>query len=407
MLTRITQLLLVVLVILTGCSKQTSTVVIQPVLQNWTFHAAGDTNRYPAAVPGCVHLDLMENQLIPDPFWGENEEKVQWVEREDWVYETTFWADKDILTKNNVQLRFKGLDTHAIVTLNDYLILRADNMFREWVIPCKDPMVYGHNTLKVRFRSSVLEDSVKALRLGYPLPDNRVFTRKAPYQGGWDWGPRLVTSGIWRPVQIEAWDGARLEDVHIIQKELNSKTAELEIRADIISDAETDALIRIVLDNKKEIFKKRFKADSGHSSVSIPVSIPNPRLWWTHDQGDPHLYGLTVVLNARTGAKDQISKRIGLRTIEVKQIEDAEGSSFEFHLNGRPVFMKGANYIPQDSFVPRVTSDKTRRLLNSVKDAHMNMIRIWGGGIYESDYFYELCDEMGILIWQDFMFVSG
>ena len=384
-----------------------TTVFRLPLSDNWTFHAVGDSVRLPAVVPGCVHLDLLRQGRIDDPFLGTNEEKVQWVGKTDWVYENQFEIDGRDKAHGRVRLRFEGLDTHALVTLNDFVILRADNMFRTWDVDVKEFLRVGPNTLRIQFHSSVKADSVRAAAHPIPLPEVRVFSRKAPYQSGWDWGPTLVTCGVWRPVTLEAWDGPKIELMQVIQQSLTDDKAELRVRLTVLSDRAMSATFDVVEKDGKARSTLDAQVAVGESVVDIPVTLDQPKRWWTHDQGAPHLYTLSASLKGEDGVRDRVEKRIGLRTVEVVQKPDSIGSSFEIHLNGRPVFMKGANVIPLDSFIPRVTDDERRDLVASAKAANMNMLRIWGGGVYPSDSFYDFCDEAGILIWQDFMFACA
>ncbi len=375
--------------------------------ENWQFKNADTRNWFSAQIPGCVHTDLLENGIIEDPFFGRNEQKLQWIEKSNWEYKSIFFTDEDILDKSRVELVFKGLDTYADVYLNDSLILSADNMFREWTIDCKKNLVFGKNELFIKFSSPVIIDSVKATKLLYKLPDTRGFTRKAPYQYGWDWGPRFVTSGIWRPVYLRCWNEFRIESIQIIQKELTEGNAE------ITSIYEIEALKEgrvelIVLDvNSDQQFVKINKdIKAGINYLEVDFNIENPELWWTNGLGKAHLYDLEFIAKSNYYI-DVAKQKIGLRTLELVQNPDSIGSSFHFELNGIPVFMKGANYIPQDNFPARVNDKKYIQTIQTAVDANMNMLRVWGGGIYEKDIFYELCDENGILIWQDFMFACN
>jgi len=388
-------------------NKDETTVFRLPLNDQWTFHAAGDTIRRSAEVPGNVHLDLMRHGLIEDPFVGLNEENAQWVGETDWIYETVFEISGRERAHEQVRLKFEGLDTHALVTLNGFLVLQADNMFRTWTVDVKEFLRVGTNRLHIHFHSSAMEDSLRAAQLDYALPETRAFSRKAPYQSGWDWGPRLVTAGVWRPITLEAWDGPRIDAMQIVQQSLSDERAELLVHLTLNSEIETMAKFSIGLETGETLARRTVPVASGKSTVEIPVKIERPVRWWTHDQGHPHLYSVIVSMKSEDGARDRMEKRIGLRTVEVVQTADSAGASFAIHLNGRPVFMKGANYIPPDSFMPRVTPKHYRALVQSTQAAHMNMLRVWGGGVYEADTFYDLCDEAGILVWQDFMFACA
>jgi beta-mannosidase len=281
-------------------------------------------------------------------------------------------------------------------------------MFREWVIDCKRFLKPGKNTLLVHFFSSVIQDERQAALLPYKLPDNRAFTRKAPYQYGWDWGPRFVTSGIWRPVYIKAWDDAVISDVHLIQDTVDDHQASFTLEVNIESGRKQKASMEVRLDHdSRAVATTGVSFMPGKNSCTLSFSMTDPRLWWPNGLGDPYLYDLTVDLKIHGQTCDTYSQRFGIRTIELVQDKDSIGRSFYFKVNGRPMFMKGANYIPQDNFIPRVDEEQYSSLIRSVKEAHMNMLRVWGGGIYENNTFYDLCDEQGILVWQDFMFACN
>ncbi|MBN1339265.1 MAG: glycoside hydrolase family 2 protein [Bacteroidales bacterium] len=373
----------------------------------WMFREAGAENAYPATVPGCVHTDLMAALLIPDPFFGCNEKDVQWVERKSWEYFTEFEMDDHFPGHDWIDLCFEGLDTHARVYLNDSLVLEAGNMFREWHIASKDILVRGKNTLRVVFESAVIYDSLSAMKAAVRYPDDLAFSRKAPYHYGWDWGPRLVTSGIWKPVFVEGWKTLKLDDVQVFTIQTLDKTASMKAQLTVLASENTECSIRI-MDNKsgKTYYQGKTDLQKGENTIPVLFDIDDPKLWWTNGLGDPHLYELEISAGA-LNRKSSKTVRTGIRSLELVQEPDSVGRSFFFRLNGKPVFMKGANYIPQDNFPARVSAENYRLTIESAKSANMNMLRVWGGGIYENDIFYDLCDENGILIWQDFMFACN
>ena len=388
-----------------GCKKETS--VTKHLISDWQFRKSGDTAWLPADVPGCVHTDLLKNGRIEDPFFGDNEKKLQWIEKENWEYRALFEVDKSLLQHENTELVFEGLDTYTDVYLNDSLILSADNMFREWSVDCRKLLKNGQNELLIKFTSPVYMDSLKAAGLPYQLPDTRAFTRKAPYQYGWDWGPRFVTSGIWRPVYIYAWNEARITDVCVVQNEIQSEKAVLTAKFEIESSAGQQCRLLVQDSETDSVFAvSSVNLATGSNIASLGFNIPNPRLWWSNGMGDQNLYSLDFIIQAGA-TRDTISQNIGLRTVELVQNKDSIGESFYFKVNGVPVFMKGANYIPQDNFPSRVTDERYEAVIKSAADANMNMLRVWGGGIYENDIFYDLCDQYGILVWQDFMFACN
>jgi beta-mannosidase len=370
--------------------------------ENWTFHREGDNKDYPASVPGTVHTDLLANKLIPDPFLADNEQKVQWIGNESWIYETAFEITPDEKKNKHVELVFNGLDTYAEVTLNGKRILDADNMFRTWKIQVGNLLQSGTNTLKVVFRPVATFQKIEAAKLTYTLPESgRVFTRKAQYQFGWDWGPKLLTFGIWKPVTLHFHDRATFENIRYSQTLLTDTKAELGFIMTISCDKPGDYTLEV---NAK---RKTIRLKKGINELEFPYPIDKPKRWWCNGLGEPFRYPFVVKLFENQIELDVKKLDIGLRTIELVQEKDNVGKSFYFKLNGIPVFMKGANYIPPDNFLPRVTPDNYEKIVREAAFANMNMLRVWGGGVYPDDAFYEACDRAGILVWQDFMFACA
>jgi beta-mannosidase len=381
----------------------------------WSFRqVGGDEVWMPATVPGCVHTDLAAAGKIEDPFYGMNERDQQWIERSGWEYTMSFDCDGELSSRERVDLVCKGLDTYARVSIGGADVLSANNMFREWRADVRDLLRRGANTFTVRFRSPIDEVDPVYDSLGHVLPATNdqaarmvsMFTRKAPYHYGWDWGPRFVTSGIWRPMILDAWDRARIEDVQVVQTELTDARATLRVRVTVASTT----FQRVRLD--VSVGEARGSADvevaTGATAIDLTLAIERPQRWWPNGLGTPHLYDVRVALSlAGEDAIDVRTLRVGLRTVEVEHTPDAAGKSFTLRVNGAPTFMKGANYIPSDSFLNRVTDERYRHLVQSAADANMNMLRVWGGGIYEDDRFYDMCDELGLLVWQDFMFACS
>lgn len=368
---------------------------------NWIFYQLGKTQTYTAQVPGTIHTDLLHHNLISDPFLTTHEKEVQWVENEDWVYETTFSLSVAECNSKNAELIFEGLDTFATVYWNGTKILEADNMFRVWKVPVNGKLK-NENSLKIIFHSAVEKAKEKAAKLNYKLPDDeRVHLRKAPYQFGWDWGPRLVTCGIWKNIQLRLWNSAIMENLSYEQKELSETTAKLDFKLAI--DAAVAGNYQIILNQQPY----SFQFSKGKNEVKIPLEIQNPILWWCNGMGSPHLYPFTFELRKNNLLIDTKTLQIGLRTLELVQENDEKGQRFYFKLNGKPVFIKGANMIPPDSFVPRIEEAVWVNLADLAANSNMNMLRVWGGGVYADDAFYNACDEKGILVWQDFMFACG
>ena len=368
----------------------------------WKFKQENLNKWLPAQVPGTVHTDLYLNHVIPDPFFGTNEKDVQWIENENWVYKTSFLVSKSEINYKHIDLKFDGLDTYATVFVNGIEILVANNMFRIWKTAVKNHLVEGVNTIEIKFKSAVIEGKNKAKKLFYTLPaDEKIFTRKAQYQYGWDWGPRFVTAGIWKNVSLNFWNNAHIELVKHNQLELNKEKAIIEFITDIKSDGTNTVQLKIN-DSLSTINLKK-----GLNKVSLIYEVQNPKLWWTNGLGKANLYPFEISLVDDKGPVSSKKINIGLRTLELIQEKDQIGSRFYFKLNGVPIFMKGANYIPDDSFMPRVTDSIYKARIKDAADAHMNMLRVWGGGVYASDVFYEACDANGILVWQDFMFACA
>lgn len=364
----------------------------------WKFRDCSGSAWLPAVVPGCVHDDLRRAGRIPDPFWGVNEQQVQWIEERDWEYAAWFVAGADLLAEEVVELVADGLDTVATVRLNGRVVARTENMFigHRWNI--RRLLRRGRNRISVRFGSATRY--IRTHRLSHaprefsdPVGRCSVL-RKQQCQFGWDWGPRFVTAGIWRDIRIEGWSANRLRAVAVSQ--------------DHAGGAVTLTLAH-ELERPDPASTCRWRLSLGGRAVAsgsgARIKVPEPRLWWPNGQGGQPLYLLEVeVLGSAGTTLGRWSRRIGLRTIVVDRHRDAWGVSFQFVVNGRPVFAKGANWIPASSFVAGLTRADYERDLRSAAEAHMNMIRVWGGGIYESEDFYDLCDELGLMVWQDFMF---
>ena len=371
-------------------------------VENWTFNKQNDSKKYKAEIPGTVHTDLFQNKLIPDPFFGANEKQLQWIENDTWEYETYFSLSKAEFQNQNIDLEFDGLDTYATVYLNGKVVLEADNMFRKWTISAKSDLNKDNNHLKIVFHSAVQKGNEEAKKLPYTLPENeRIFVRKAQYQFGWDWGPRFVTAGIWQKVQLKFWNSAKIENVRYDQKVLNENIALLDIILTI--DVQKADKYQIYFGEKPY----HFNLKKGINTVKIPVEFKNPILWWSNGLGVPHQYVFQFQLQNNNRKLEEKELKIGLRTIELIQQKDEKGTGFAFKLNGKMVYMKGANYIPPDSFLPRVKDSIYKSLVENARKANMNMLRVWGGGVYPDDAFFDACDEAGILVWQDFMFACA
>jgi beta-mannosidase len=366
---------------------------------SWQFRDA--TRRSPwrtAVVPGCVHTDLRRHALVPDPFWGTNETALQWIEERDWEYRTTFDISGAVLAEETIEIVADGLDTVATVTLNGHEIGRSENMFvaHRWNV--KELLRPRRNELVVRFERAM--EYIRTHRLEHrpkefndPVGRSAVI-RKQQCQFGWDWGPRFVTAGIWRDLRIEGWSGNRLGSVRLTQhhgKDAVTLTLEPEL-----ARPEPNVTCQWQLSLNDAVVATGSGAE---------IAVPEPQLWWPNGHGAQPLYELAVTVLSEHGVTiGTWKRRIGLRTIVLDRHADQWGESFQFVVNGRPIFAKGANWIPAHSFVADLTRERYVRDLRSAVAAHMNMVRVWGGGIYESEDFYDLCDELGLMVWQDFMF---
>ena len=398
----------------------------------WQFRLApGDGNAkahpqaagwLPAAVPGTVQTDLLAAKLVTDPFRRDNEAAIQWVGLSDWEYRTTFDVDRATLARGHVDLVLDGLDTFADVYLNGRKLLAADNMFRRWRVPVKSQLHAGRNTLEVRLYSPIKRLQPWLLKQPYALPgefdsafgdepkgkQTANYVRKANYQYGWDWGPRIVTEGIWQSVHLDSWDALRVADFHVAQTRIGPQAAQVEAQFEIEADVSRPLHVGVEVigpDGKRAArVEREVTVDPGSNTVSLPVRIVDPKLWYPAGYGAPDMYTFKASIRDADGEQYRAEHAAGLRTVELRRQKDAWGRSFEFVINGIPVFAKGANLIPFDSFPTRVSDAQMRQVLESARDANMNMLRMWGGGYYESDKFYEMADRLGLMIWQDFMF---
>ncbi len=401
------------LMAIAGASAQSQIYVLD---KGWEFSQAGSNEWMSARVPGTVHQDLLDHGRLPDPFYGMNEQKVQWVEKEDWLYRTVFTVTADQLKSDAAWLTFEGLDTYADVYLNGSLLLKADNMFVGHKLAVKDVLREGENRLMIRFRSPVEETAPQWDTDGFNYPaDNdhsekrmSVYTRKAPYSYGWDWGIRLATSGIWRPVKLTFCNGAAIDDFFVRQQEVTEQVAKVDNQLEInnVTSTPKEAQVKVVYayGEQADTLTRTVVLQPGKNSLSMPAWIEKPHLWMPNGWGDPALYTFTATVSVDGKEVASREEVIGLRSIRVVMEDDKDGKSFYFEVNGKPMFAKGSNYIPGDALLPNMTGERYARLFEDIRAANMNMVRVWGGGIYEDDRFYEEADRNGILVWQDFIF---
>jgi beta-mannosidase len=379
------------------------------------------TDWQPAIVPGAVQTDLLALGRIGDPFWRDNEAGLQWIGLADWDYQLSFDLDVAALKRGHVDLVFDGLDTFAEVSLNGKKLLAADNMFRRWRLPVKDTLHAGSNTLLVHFQSPIARLQPWLLKQPYSLPgefdssfgdepkgkQTSNYVRKANYHYGWDWGPRYLAAGIWRPVRLESWDDLRLADFHIAQTKVDEATAHVDAQLDLRADKAGKAKVTVewTAPNGTHGAQERdVTLVAGENHVAVPIDIDHPQRWWPVGYGDPNLYRFHASVSAGGANLAEADRETGLRSVELRREKDQWGRGFAFVINGVPIFAKGANLIPFDSFPARVTTARMEAMLQSARDANMNMLRMWGGGTYQDDAFYAAADRMGLMIWQDFMF---
>ena len=379
-----------------------------------------------AQIPGSVHTDLLAHNLIPNPYAGAPESGLQWIGLADWEYQARFDVDPATLARKHAELTFEGLDTFAEVTLNDRPLLKANNSHRTWRARVDGRLKARDNTLRIVFRSPIttLLPGVQAMPHkiagNYPSPygdepkDAMVgnFVRKPGYHFGWDWGPRYVTAGIWRPVTLDSWDAQRITDVAVQTQALDEARATLQVDVEVERAAAGTAQVQVTLIDPEgrvaATVEQQANLRKGQQVVSVPVQLANPRRWWPVGYGEQARYTVRTVVDAGKQGRVEQQLRTGLRTVELRREVDRDGGQgFAFVINGVPIFAKGANVIPFDAFPARVDATRLRRDLTAARDANMNMVRNWGGGYYEDSTFFDIADELGLLVWQDFMFGGG
>lgn len=391
---------------------QTDTVRLN---SNWEFRSIGADEWMKAQVPGTVHTDLLNAQSIFNPFFGKQEASLQWIEKKDWEYRCLFTPDARLLERKNLELVFEGLDTHAEIYLNEQLLGRTNNMFRRFSFNIKPYLLSGSNRIRILFRSPAkYDDSLARVSLPLVLPgeNSRMYSRKAQYHYGWDWAPRLLTSGIWKPVFLFAWDEVNAGSLTLTAQKLSDKRGEINavLRCRSLSAGQLLLRPQLQLPGGEwiNIAPIHVLVQKGENRLSFKIPVNNPATWWCNGMGKAELYQVKLQYGFAGKSMDEISNTVGFRTIELVQEKEKEGSSFYFKLNGKSVYIRGANFVPADVFLPRALKLKQyQRLIGAVREANMNMLRVWGGGVYEDDEFYRLCDENGIMVWQDFMFAGA
>ncbi len=364
---------------------------------------------YRAVVPGTIHTDLLKAELISEPFYSDNETRLQWIGDVDWKYRTTFNLPKKFSKDKKTFLVFEGLDTIAEIILNDQKIGDTKNMFRRYKFDVTGIIKERSNSLEIIFTSAVKYGKVQEAKYGklpVALRSERIYIRKAQYSFGWDWGPTFITAGIWRPVYLLQQDEAAIEDFTFETLSIVKGKALAKLKVNFAGNVDPTFYVQITLTDGKQEIKYEEKLQSGLSELDKEIEIKNPILWQLNELGEPHLYELDIKIKKNGIVLDELKEKVGIRTVYLKLFED-DKYTFKFIINNKQVFLKGVNWIPADSFLPRVSEEKYRALLTAAKNAGMNVIRVWGGGTYESDIFYKICDELGLLVWQDFMFACA
>ena len=384
--------------------------------EGWTLHSLSEgeipdpvlartRNGIPANVPGCVHTDLLAADLIPDPYLDLNENELRWIGRSAWEYRTTFEWHPGV--GNQVDLVCDGLDTVATVRLNGIEVASTQNMHRSYRWPVQELLHAGANELTVTFASPERYAAEQKERLGnLPGPNSATpepfnFIRKMACNFGWDWGPVLVTSGIWKPIRLHSWRTARLATV---RPRVGMAGENGQVRIDVeLEHAGGGEPLSVVA----RVAGEQVRVDNVVGSTTVELTVPRPEVWWPHTMGAQPLYELEVELVSDGSRLDGWSRRVGFRTVRLDTEADQAGSAFTLVINDTPIFAKGANWIPDDCFPSRVDAARYRRRLTQTLDANIDLLRVWGGGLYEQDEFYQACDELGILVWQDFPFACA
>jgi beta-mannosidase len=395
-----------------GCLKKPIPPDRLDLTENWKLSGENQIQDLSARVPGSIHSTLLKHAIIADPFADQNADSSSWVSEKSWTYNCDFELPKSWLDYQNIDLVFEGIDTYSEIFLNDSLIAISENMFVPIEVSVKDLLKKGKNSLILKVKDPVSEAQERYLNWPFKFPAENdrgkwkasPFVRKAAYHFGWDWAPRILSAGIHKPVFLRAWNGGRLNDVQIYKgdKDWGSARCELEVLV-----TESGSFTLGLSGQGIETITTEVKLRKGKNKVNLDLRIPEPRLWWPSGMGRQNLYQVKVNLFHNMRLIDSLKASFGLRNAELKREIDSIGESFFFEINGKRIFAKGGNYVPLDILLDRVSKEDYKKLIGKVKAANFNMLRVWGGGIYEADEFYQLCDQEGIMVWQDFMFANA
>ena len=377
---------------------------LQPLNNGWNLKTDTLSIDLNVDVPSVVQADLYKNGIIPHPYTENIEPELQWIPQRVWDYSLTFDVDKNIWQKDNIDLIFNGLDTYADVWLNGVKIIHSDNMFVRYEKEVKNLLKKSGNELKVRFYpfDAQRDSLIETYRLRFP--EKYAVMRKAAYQNGWDWAPRYLNVGIWKDVELHGWSGFKIENVSILTENLDGNDAEMSANIRVFSNEKHD--LKFVVSNEDNRLCEKTIAVDGQCHVKIPFELKNANLWWPNGIWEQTMTDFVVDVYENDELIGSQNVRTGIRKIELVEEPDSIGSAMYFKVNGKKVYIKGANYIPEEMIETWMSKEKTIKLLAECVPACFNMLRVWGGGIYPPDWFYDICDSLGIMVWQDFMFAG-
>ena len=392
-----------VLLLFSACSKKQNTS--QSLNHRWRLTTDTLSIDLQVDIPSEAHADLYAAGLIPHPYGeGDEEQQLQWIPQHRWDYFLNFDVENDVFQKDNIDLIFNGLDTYADVWLNGEKILHSDNMFVRYEKEVKNLLKKRDNELKVHFypfdaqRDSLIE--TYCLR----FPEKYAVMRKAAYQNGWDWAPRYLNIGIWKNVELLGWNDFKIENIAFLTKNVTDESAEMIANIAITNDFES--VLRFDVFCNEEKLAEKTISDKFKGLISIPFTLENAELWWPNEMGEQKMTEFEVRVYKNNKLVDTQKVTTGIRKIELIEEPDSIGCAMYFKVNGKKVYIKGANYVPEEMIETWMSKEKTLKLLAECVPAHFNMLRVWGGGIYPPDYFFDICDSLGIMVWQDFMFAG-
>ncbi len=378
---------------------------LQPLNQGWNLKTDTLGIDMQVNLPSEAHADLYDAGLIPHPYGeGDEEQQLQWIPQHIWDYSLRFDVENGVWQNDNIDLIFNGLDTYADVWLNGEKILHSDNMFVRYEKEVKNILKKHGNELKVRFYpfNKQRDSLIETYRLRFP--EKYAVMRKAAYQNGWDWAPRYLNIGIWKEVELRGWSGVKVENVSVLTENLNGNDAKM--LANIWITTNDSHNLRFVVSNNGVALSEQTLPVNGKWRVKIPFELKNANIWWPNEMGEQNMTDFEIKIYENDKLIDNKQVTTGIRKIELIEEPDSIGSALYFKVNGKKVYIKGANYVPEEMIETWMSKDKTVKLLAECVPAHFNMLRVWGGGIYPPDYFFDVCDSLGIMVWQDFMFAG-